>query len=75
MSDDKEAAPAKPERLSWSAEGAAARWGDEHPDADPPHPPPSDVPEVAGTVPNRHSASAEAAALRWSEQHSDDDEG
>ena len=90
MSDEKEAAPAKPERLSWSAEGAAARWGDKHPDADaegaaarwgdkhpdadPPHAPPSDVPEDAGIVPNRHSASAEAAALRWSEQHGDDED-
>jgi len=63
-----------PERLSSSAEGAAARWGDKHPEADVPHPPPADVPEGDAIVPNRHSASAESAALRWSEQHEDDEE-
>ena len=73
MSDRKEARP-KPERLSWSAEGAAARWEDKHPNADLPHPPPPDVPEDHDIVPNRHSASAEAAALRWSEQHGDDED-
>jgi hypothetical protein len=73
VSDNKEARP-KPERLSSSAEGAAARWGDRHPEADLPHPPPADVPEDDDIVPNRHSASAEAAALRWSEQHTDDED-
>ncbi len=73
MSDNKEARP-KPERLSSSAEGAAARWGEKHPEADPPHAPPPDVPEDDGIVPNRHSASAEAATLRWSEQHGDDED-
>ena len=73
MSDRKEARP-KPGRLSWSAEGAAARWEDKHPNADLPHPPPPDVPEDHDIVPNRHSASAEAAALRWSEQHGDDED-
>jgi hypothetical protein len=72
MPDHKQARP-RPERLSSSAEGAAARWGDTHPDADVPHPPPPDVPEDDGIVPNRHSASAESAALRWSEQHGDED--
>ena len=69
---DETAARPDPERRSWTAEGAAARWGEKHPDAEPPHAPPSDVPEEEGVVPNRHSASAEAAALRWSEQHSDE---
>lgn len=73
VSEDKNARP-KPDRLSSIAEGAAARWGDEHPDADPPHAPPSNVPEDPDIVPNRHSASAEAAALRWSEQHGDAEE-
>ncbi|MBV9465563.1 MAG: hypothetical protein JO206_04540 [Solirubrobacterales bacterium] len=63
----------RPQRHSWSAEGAAARWGDKHPDEDPDHPPPPRVPEDERVVPNRHSASAEAASLRWREQHEEDD--
>jgi hypothetical protein len=69
--NEKEARP-NPERLSWSAEGAAVRWGEKHPDEDAPPAAPPDVPEDDRIVPNRHSASAEAAALRWSEQHDAD---
>ena len=50
---------------SRSADTAAARWGESHPDEDVEHPPP--------VVPNHHSASAEAAALRWEEQHPEPD--
>jgi hypothetical protein len=60
-------------RASTSAEAAAARWGEEHPEEDVEHPAPSDVPEDEAIVPNRHSASAEAAWLRWHEQHDDDE--
>jgi hypothetical protein len=59
----------------WSAraaDAAAARWGEKHPDEDPEHPAPSQVPEDDEIVPNRHSASAEAALLRWHERHEDD---
>lgn len=57
---------------SRSADAAAARWGDKHPEEDPEHPTPSPVPEDEEVVPNRHSASAEAAALRWHERHEED---
>ena len=72
MSDEK-----KPtDRTGWhsrSADAAAARWGDRHPDEDPEHPVPSKVPEEEEeVVPNRHSASAEAASLRWHEGHEDE---
>jgi len=71
MSDEK-----KPtDRTGWhsrSADAAAARWGDRHPDEDPEHPVPSKVPEDEEVVPNRHSASAEAASLRWHEGHEDE---
>jgi hypothetical protein len=60
-----------PERRSSSAEAAATRWRQSHPDDDVDHDAPSAVPEEGG-VPNRHSASAEAAALRWRERHPDD---
>jgi hypothetical protein len=63
----------RPQRRSSSAEAAATRWGQAHPEEDVDHPPPSPVPEDEGVVPNRHSASAEAAALRWRERHPDDD--
>jgi hypothetical protein len=56
---------------SRSADAAAARWGEKHPEEDPEHPAPSQVPENEEVVPNRHSASAEAASLRWHEQHDD----
>jgi hypothetical protein len=65
-----------PEHLGWpsrSAQAAAARWGEKHPEDDVEHPPPSGVPEDEEVVPNRHSASAEAASLRWREQHDDDE--
>jgi hypothetical protein len=58
---------------SRSADAAGARWGETHPDEDPPHPPPPHIPEPGDEVPNRHSASAEAANLRWHEQHPDED--
>jgi hypothetical protein len=57
---------------SRSADAAAARWGEKHPDEDPEHQAPSHVPEGEGSVPNRHSASAEAASLRWRERHDED---
>jgi hypothetical protein len=57
---------------SRSAEAAAARWGERHPEQDVEHPPPPNVPEAEEVVPNRHSASAEAASLRWQEQHPDE---
>jgi hypothetical protein len=58
---------------SRTAEGAAARFGETHPEADPPHPEPPHVPEPEDEVPNRHSASAEAANLRWREKHADEE--
>jgi hypothetical protein len=63
-----------PQRRSSSAEAAATRWRQKHPDEDVDHPAPSAVPEDDEIVPNRHSASAEAAALRWRERHPDDDD-
>ncbi len=62
-----------PERRSSSAEAAATRWRQAHPDDDVDHDAPSVVPEDEVHVPNRHSASAEAAALRWHERHFDED--
>ena len=62
-----------PQRRSSSAEAAATRWRQAHPEEDVDHDPPSAIPEVGG-VPNRHSASAEAAALRWRERNYDDDD-
>ena len=62
------------QRHSASAEAAATRWRQTHPDEDFDHDPPSAVPEDKDPhVPNRHSASAEAAALRWREHHSNED--
>jgi hypothetical protein len=58
---------------SRSAEAAAVRWGEQHPEEDVEHSPPSEVPEDDQVVPNRHSASAEAASLRWHEQHDEED--
>ena len=58
---------------SRSADAAGARWGEKHPEEDPEHPTPPDVPEDEEIVPNRHSASAEAASLRWHEQHPDEE--
>ena len=58
---------------SASADAAAARYGEKHPEDDLDHPPPAPIPEPEDEVPNRHSASAEAASLRWHEQHPDDD--
>ncbi len=64
----------RPQRRSSSAEAAATRWRQTHPDDDVDHDPPSAVPEDGASVPNRHSASAEAAALRWRERNPDDDD-
>ena len=60
-------------RRSSSAEAAATRWRQSHPDEDVDHDAPSHVPEPEDEVPNRHSASAEAASLRWRERHPDDE--
>jgi len=62
----------RPQRRSSSAEAAATRWGQKHPDEDVEHEAPSRIPDDAG-VPNRHSASAEAAALRLRERQPDDE--
>ena len=56
-----------------SAEAAATRWGERHPDQDVEHPAPSNVPEADEIVPDHHSASAEAALLRWHEKHPDEE--
>lgn len=66
MSDDEKAKP--PNRHSWSAEGAAARWEETHQEDVVEHLPPSAIPEDDEVVPARHSASAEAALLRLREQ-------
>ena len=63
----------QPRRRSSSAEAAATRWGQAHPEEDVDHEAPSRIPEDDEVVPNRHSASAEAAALRWHERHPDDE--
>ena len=71
MSDEK--TPEEHDGLpSRSAESAAARWGEQHPEEDIDHQPPSNVPEDEDVVPNHHSASAEAASVRWHEQHEDE---
>jgi hypothetical protein len=57
---------------SRSADAAAARWGEQHPEEDVEHAAPSAIPEDEQIVPNRHSASAEAASLRWHEQHDEE---
>jgi hypothetical protein len=62
-----------PRHPSKSAEAAAAKWGEKHPDEDPVHPPPPHVPEDDDGITDRHSAAAEAASLRWHEKHPDDD--
>jgi len=53
---------------SRSAQGAAIRHEERHPESEVEHQPPAAPPEREGGVPNRHSASAEAAALRWRER-------
>jgi hypothetical protein len=63
-----------PEHPGWpsrSAEAAAARWGERHPEDDIDHQPPSSISEVEDWEPGHHSAAAEAASLRWHEQHED----
>ncbi len=73
MSDEKHTEEEHPGWHSRTADGAAARYGESHPDSDPEHPAPSPVPEPEDEVPNRHSASAEAASLRWREEHPDEE--
>jgi hypothetical protein len=68
-----EAAQQHPGRRSSSAEAAATKWRQQHPEDDLDHPAPSAPPEDDDVVPNRHSASAEAAALRWHERHPDEE--
>ncbi len=63
----------RPRRRSSSAEAAATRWRQSHPDDDVDHDAPSHVPEPDDEVPGRHSASAEAASLRWRERNPSDD--
>jgi hypothetical protein len=64
----------EPRRRSASAEAAALRWSETHPDDVEPPPAPA---RRATDDPPRRSASAEAAALRWSEEHPEEvsDEG
>lgn len=57
---------------SRSAQGAAIRHEEGHPEIEVEHQPPSAPGADAGGVANRHSASAEAAALRWQERHPDE---
>jgi hypothetical protein len=59
---------------SRSADAAAARYEEKHPEDDQGHLPPSRIPEPDDKVPNRHSASAEAASLRWRERNPDEGE-
>ncbi len=64
-----------PQSHSKSADAAALRWADSHPDDDiVDHPAPLALPEPDGVVPNHHSASAEAAALHWYETHPEQDD-
>jgi hypothetical protein len=64
-------------RRSASAEAAALRWSEGHPDEDSfesaPPSRPAGRSDEGGKGPPRRSASAEAAALRWEETHPDDD--
>jgi hypothetical protein len=60
------------QRHSSSADAAAIRWSETHPDEDVEHDSPPSVPEDPDVVPDRHSASAEAASVRWHEQHDDE---
>jgi hypothetical protein len=60
------------ERHSASADAAAIRWTETHPDEDVEHESPTVVPEDPDVVPGHHSASAEAASVRWHEQHDDE---
>jgi hypothetical protein len=53
---------------SRSAQGAAVRYEERHPDEEIEHEPPHAPAEPDDGVPNRHSASAEAAALRMRER-------
>ena len=66
--------PSDPPRRSASAEGAALRWAEKHPDEDTDHVAPQ-VPPPAEGVPNRHSASVEAAALRLREAEDEREAG
>jgi hypothetical protein len=62
-----------PERHSASADAAAVRWSEAHPDEDlVEHPPPATPPEPEDEVPNRHSAAAESAAERLRARQADE---
>ena len=74
MADDEKNSEEHAGWHSRSADAAGARFGEAHPDEDPPHPPPSRIPEPDDEVPNRHSASAEAANVKWREQHPEDED-
>lgn len=58
---------------SRSADAAAIRWAETHPEDEIAPQPPAAPPAIGDSVPGRHSASAEAASLRWRERQSDDD--
>jgi hypothetical protein len=70
---EKSSGGSPPPRHSASADAAALRWSETHPDEDVEHAPASPPPEPEERVPNRHSASAEAAAVRWRDAHADGD--
>jgi hypothetical protein len=77
MSEEQEKPPI-PERRSASAEAAALKWAEAHPDdaVEPPPAPPSPATgegDAGEDRPLRKSASAEAAALRWMEQQEESD--
>jgi hypothetical protein len=67
MSEDKH----PPGRRSASAEAAALRWSERHPDDVPAEELPPQVSEPERGGPPRRSASAEAAALRYERDHPD----
>jgi hypothetical protein len=71
---DEKSSRKRPGWHSGSANAAAVRWSETHPDEDVEHEAPSGIPEDERSVPNRHSASAEAASLRWRERHPDEDD-
>ena len=72
MSDDTTASHPESQH-SRSADAAAAKWGDAHPEDDVRHWPPAHVPEKRHVVPDHHSAAAESAALKWYETHEEED--
>ena len=63
-----------PGRRSASAEAAALRWSERHPDDLPDDELPPHVDESERGGPPRRSASAEAAALRYKRDHPDEED-